>query len=51
MHWEDQQARWIDFKAQGIKNIEEESTFDDAYGREKWRGIVILTMVLNGQIS
>ncbi|KAE9523560.1 hypothetical protein AGLY_016112, partial [Aphis glycines] len=31
-------TRWVDVIAQDIKNIEEASSFDDAYDREKWRG-------------
>lgn len=40
----------MDVITQDIKNIEE-STFDDAYGREKWRSFVMTAMALNGPIS
>jgi len=40
----------VDVIAQDIKNIEEESSFDDAYDREKWRGVMIAAMALNGPI-
>lgn len=40
----------MDIIAQDIKNIEEESSFDDAYNREKWRGVVMAVMALNGPI-
>jgi len=35
----------VDVVAQDIKNIKEDSVFDNAYDREKWRGFVI---ALNG---
>jgi len=41
----------MDVIAQDIKKIEEESSFDDAYDREKWRGFVMAVMELNGPIS
>jgi len=43
----------VDVIAQDIKNIEEESSFDDAYDREKWRDFVIVmaAMAFNGPIS
>ncbi|KAL4100675.1 hypothetical protein QTP88_020709 [Uroleucon formosanum] len=44
-------TRWVDVIAQDIKNIEEASSFDDAYDREKWRGFVMAAMALNGPIS
>jgi len=31
-------TRWVDVVAQDIKDIKEDSVFDDAYDREKWRG-------------
>ncbi|VVC31329.1 Hypothetical protein CINCED_3A000160 [Cinara cedri] len=43
-------TRWMDVIAQDIKNVEE-SSFDDAYDREKWRGVVMAAMALNGPIS
>ncbi|KAL4123073.1 hypothetical protein QTP88_015305 [Uroleucon formosanum] len=44
-------TRWVYVIAQDIKNIEEASSFDDAYDREKWRGFVMAAMALNGPIS
>lgn len=41
----------MDVIAQDIENIEEESTFDNAYDREKWRGFVIAAMALDRPIS
>lgn len=41
----------MDVTAQDIKNIEEESSFDNAYDREKLRGFGTATMALNGPIS
>jgi hypothetical protein len=41
----------MDGIAQDIKNIEEESSFDDAHDREKWRGVVMAAMALNGPIN
>ncbi|KAF0772972.1 Uncharacterized protein FWK35_00009727 [Aphis craccivora] len=43
-------TRWVDVIAQDIKNIEEESFFDDSYVREKWRVVVMAAMTLNGPI-
>ncbi|VVC41594.1 Ribonuclease H-like domain [Cinara cedri] len=40
----------MDVIDQDIKNVEE-SSFDDAYDREKWRGVVMAAMALNGPIS
>jgi hypothetical protein len=37
-------TRWVDVTAQDIKNIEEESSFDDAHNGEKWRGFVMAAM-------
>ncbi|XP_029342105.1 uncharacterized protein LOC115033526 [Acyrthosiphon pisum] len=42
-------TRWVDVIAQDIKNIEEASSFDDAYDREKWRGFVMAAMDLMGR--
>jgi len=42
-------TRWVDVIAQDIKNVEE-SSFDDAYDREKLRGVVMAAMALNGPI-
>jgi hypothetical protein len=44
-------TRWMDVIARDIKNIKEESSFDDAYDREKLRGLVMAAMALNGPIS
>jgi len=41
----------VDVIAHDIKNIEEESSFDDAYDREKWRDFVMAAMALNEPIS
>jgi len=41
-------TRWVGVVAQDIKNIKVDSVFDDAYDREKWRGVVMAAMALNG---
>jgi len=33
--------------AKDIKNIKEDSIFDDVYDREKWRGFMIAAMASN----
>lgn len=38
-------------KAQDIKNIKDDSNFDDSYDGEKWRGFVIATVTLDGMTS
>jgi len=40
-------TRWVDVVVQDIKDIKEDSVFDDAYDREKWRGYVMAMMALN----
>jgi len=37
----------VDVVAQDIKNIKEDSTFNDSYDRKKWRGLVMTVMALN----
>jgi len=38
----------MDVVAQNIKNIKENSIFDDAYDRVKWRGFVMAAMTFMG---
>jgi len=44
-------TRWLDVVAQDIKDIKEDSVFDDAYDRERWRGYVMEAMAINGLTS
>jgi len=39
------------FLAQDIKDIKEDSVFDDEYDREKWRGYVMAVIALSGLTS
>jgi len=41
----------MDVVAQDIKDIKDNSVFDDVYDREKWRGYVMEVMALNGLTS
>lgn len=40
--------RWVGVMTQYIKNIKEESIFDDVYDREMWKGFAMTVMALNG---
>ncbi|KAF0759756.1 Uncharacterized protein FWK35_00005751 [Aphis craccivora] len=44
-------TRRMDVVAQDIKDIKDNSVFDDVYDREKWRGYVMEVMALNGLTS
>jgi len=37
----------VDVMAQDIKNIKEDSVFDDAYNREKWKGFLMAATAFN----
>jgi len=41
----------VDVITQDIENIKEDSAFDDAYDREKWRGFVMAAMAFNEPTS